>query len=134
MHGLPEISPDYPFDPRYIEVHGSRMHYMAEGSGDPILFLHGNPTWSYVWRDIIPHLTPFGRCIAPDLIGMGRSDLPKLLFYGSPGFILPEPLVSWCRRNLKNLTTVDVGPGYHILQEENPHLAGAELSKWYRAL
>ena len=50
------------------------MHYIEEGSGDPILFLHGNPTSSYLWRNIIPHLTPHGRCIAPDLIGMGKSD------------------------------------------------------------
>lgn len=288
------ISPDYPFEPHFVQVHGSRIHYIDEGSGDPILFLHGNPTWSYVWRNIIPYVTPFGRCLAPDLIGMGRSDkpdieyrlvdhikyvegfieqlglknitlvlhdwgsvigfhyatrhennikalafmeaalhpmpgwddlppenrtffqtvkgpdswdlivnqnmfieqflqslvlrqlapeemtyyrepylepinrkplwrwpqevsiggdpadvqailsaysqklpqsdLPKLLFYSSPGFILPAPLVSWCRQNLKNLATVDVGPGNHILQEENPHLIGAELAKWYRTL
>jgi haloalkane dehalogenase len=288
------ISPDYPFAPHDVEVHGSRLHYIDEGSGDPILYLHGNPTWSYVWRNIIPHVTPFGRCIAPDLIGMGRSakpdieyrlvdhikyvegfieqlglknitlvlhdwgsvigfhyatrhehnikglafmeaalhpmpgwddlppdnrsffqtvkgpnswdlivnqnmfieqllqrlvlrqltpeemtyyrepylepssrkplwrwpqevsiggdpadvqaiasaysqklpqsDLPKLLFYGSPGFILPAPLVEWCRHNLKNLTIVDVGPGNHILQEENPQLIGAELARWYRTL
>src|SRR5262249_11411978 len=56
----------------------SRMHYVDEGSGDPILFLHGNPTWSYLWRNVIPHLRPRGRCIAPDLIGMGRSDKPPI--------------------------------------------------------
>jgi haloalkane dehalogenase len=290
----PALSPDYPFAPHYLEVHGARLHYIDEGSGDPILFLHGNPTWSYVWRNIIPHVTPYGRCIAPDLIGMGRSDkpdieyrlvdhikyiegfiaqlnlknitlvlhdwgsviglhyatrhedklkglsfmeaalhpmpgwedlpldnraffqivkgpnswdlivnqnmfieqflqslvirplmpeemayyrepylepssrkplwrlpqevsiggdpadvqaivstysqklpqldLPKLLFYGSPGFILPAPMVDWCQKNLKNLTTVDIGPGNHILQEENPHLIGEKLAEWYCSL
>jgi haloalkane dehalogenase len=50
------------------------MAYVEAGEGDPIVFLHGNPTSSYLWRDIIPHLTGLGRCIAPDLIGMGDSD------------------------------------------------------------
>jgi len=53
---------------------GRTMCYVEEGSGDPIIFLHGNPTSSYLWRNIIPHLTGLGRCIAPDLIGMGDSD------------------------------------------------------------
>lgn len=64
------ISPDYPFESHFVQVHGSRIHYIEEGSGEPILFLHGNPTWSYVWRNIISHVAPLGRCIAPDLIGM----------------------------------------------------------------
>ena len=50
------------------------MTYRESGSGDPIVFLHGNPTSSYLWRNIIPQLVPFGRCLAPDLIGMGGSD------------------------------------------------------------
>jgi len=72
------ISADFPFKSNYVDVHGSRMHYVDEGTGDPILFLHGNPTSSYLWRNIIPHLIPHGRCIAPDLIGMGKSDKPDL--------------------------------------------------------
>ena len=56
------------------EVHGKSMAYVESGSGDPILFLHGNPTSSYLWRNIMPHLAALGRCIAPDLIGMGDSD------------------------------------------------------------
>ena len=54
------------------------MHYIDEGEGDPILFLHGNPTSSYLRRNIIPYLTPMARAIAPDLIGMGRSDKPDI--------------------------------------------------------
>ena len=57
-----------------IEVHGLQMAYRETGSGDPIVLLHGNPTSSYLWRKIIPHLEGIGRCIAPDLIGMGGSD------------------------------------------------------------
>ena len=52
-----EISADFPFKSNYVEVDGSKMHYVDEGSGDAILFLPGNPTSSYLWRNIIPHLT-----------------------------------------------------------------------------
>ncbi len=268
---------------------------MDVGVGDPILFLHGNPTSSYLWRNIIPYLASLGRCIAPDLIGMGKSDkpdieyrffdhvkyiegfveqmelkkvtlvghdwgsgldfhyaaahennvkgiafmeailmpipswdlfpekarktfkafrtadvgwdmiinenrfieqvlpgsivrkltetemnhyrepfknpssrkpvwrwpnelpiegspadvvtavtaynewfqqseLPKLLFYATPGAILSEPIVKWCKKHLKNLKTVDIGTGIHFLQEDNPHLIGQELADWYKSL
>jgi haloalkane dehalogenase len=50
------------------------MAYVEEGAGDPVVFLHGNPTSSYLWRHVIPHVAPLGRCIAPDLVGMGDSD------------------------------------------------------------
>jgi haloalkane dehalogenase len=72
------ISAGYPFEPHYVDVLGSRMHYIEVGSGEPILLLHGNPTWSYLWRNVIPHLSSLGRCIAPDLIGFGRSAKPDL--------------------------------------------------------
>lgn len=72
------ISADFPFQSDYVSVFGSKMHYVDEGTGDPILFLHGNPTSSYLWRNIIPYVTPLGRAIAPDLIGMGKSDKPPL--------------------------------------------------------
>lgn len=292
---IQEISADFPYKSNYIEVQGSGIHYVDEGAGDPILFLHGNPTSSYLWRNILPHLTSMGRCLAPDLIGMGKSDkpdieyrffdhvkymegfiekmglknitlivhdwgsalgfhyarrhegnvkgiafmeaiimplswetfpadvkeifrafrtpevgwdmivnknvfveqillskgvvrefteeeknryrepfqkpdsrkpvwrwpneipiegqpvdvseaveaynrwlqqsdLPKLLFHATPGAILPPPMVEWCRQQLKNLKTVDIGAGTHYLQEDNPHLIGSELAKWYRGL
>ena len=57
-----------------IRVLGKRMAYVEVGEGDPIVFLHGNPTSSYLWRNVIPHLEGLGRCIAPDLIGMGDSE------------------------------------------------------------
>ncbi len=59
---------------KYIEVNGKRMAYVEMGAGDPILFQHGNPTSSYLWRNIMPELANHGRCIAVDLIGMGDSD------------------------------------------------------------
>jgi haloalkane dehalogenase len=72
------ISPDYPFESHFAEVLGSNIHYIDEGQGEPILFLHGNPTSSFLWRNVIPYVVPHGRCIAPDLIGMGRSDKPDI--------------------------------------------------------
>ena len=57
-----------------VKVNGLNMAYVEMGVGDPIVFLHGNPTSSYLWRNIMPHLTDKARCIAPDLIGMGDSD------------------------------------------------------------
>ena len=59
---------------RRVAVDGLSMAYVEEGAGDPVVFLHGNPTSSYLWRNVIPHVAPLGRCIAPDLIGMGDSD------------------------------------------------------------
>ena len=289
------ISADFPYAPQYVEVHGSQIHYVEEGSGDPILFLHGNPTSSYLWRNIMPHLQGHGRCIAMDLIGMGKSDkpdldysffdhvkyvegfieklglqrltlvihdwgsalgfhyamrneanvkalafmeaiimpipswdafpqdlkqtfqafrtpeigwdmivnnhmfveqilpgavvrtlteaemdyyrapytdpptrkplwrwpneipiagepanvvaavgaynaklqqsdLPKLLFSCTPGALIPAPVVEWCQQHLPNLKVVDIGPGIHFVQEDNPHLIGTELANWYRSL
>jgi len=55
-------------------VRGKTMAYVEMGTGDPIVFLHGNPTSSYLWRNVMPHLAAQGRCLAPDLIGMGDSD------------------------------------------------------------
>lgn len=72
------ISAQFPFKSRYVEVLGSKMHYVEEGSGDPILLVHGNPASSYIWRNIIPHLAFVGRVIAVDLIGFGRSDKPDI--------------------------------------------------------
>ena len=57
-----------------VRVRGLEMAYYEAGTGDPIVFLHGNPTSSYLWRNIIPHVQHLGRCIAPDLVGMGDSD------------------------------------------------------------
>ncbi len=284
------ISADFPFQSRFVEVNGHKIHYVDEGEGQPILFIHGNPTSSYLWRNIIPHVLPHGRAIALDLIGMGKSDkpdlayrfedhvpyldgfiealglkdvvlvihdwgsalgfhyarrhpqnvrgiafmeavirpmtwdgfppdfrigfkmmrtpvlgwlmisaanmfvnkilpsamirkltatemaayrapyptarsrkplriwpteipidgspkdvfdvvqsysqwlgqtdLPMLLFYATPGGTIQADELAWCRDTIKNLKTVDIGAGIHYLQEDNPHLIGAELAKW----
>ena len=285
----------FPFESKFVDVRGSRMHYIDVGSGDPVLFLHGNPTSSYLWRNVIPHLSGQARCIAPDLIGMGKSDhpdipyryddhylyvsglidaldigsnltlvihdwgsalgfrwahehehsvkaiafmeamihplsladmpgslrvamrmmrspgigwlmisyaniflrkmlpdlthakispealayyksafptvssrkavrqwprevpfdgspadnvavveayrewlagteVPKLLFYGSPGIAIKEAEVAWCRENLSNLDVVDLGEAIHFVQETHPETISDELSNWYEAL
>ena len=288
------ISADFPFESKYLDVFGSKMHYIDEGEGDPVLFLHGNPTSNYLWRNIIPYLTPHARVIAPDLIGMGKSDkpdipyratdqskyleefirklgltnvtlvlhdwgsglgfhygmrhqdnlkgiafmesmvkpiewrdfsfsnrmgfrlfrtpgigwfmisvmnvfmkqfmsqgivrelsekekayydapfktirsrkpirqfplevpiggqpsdvydmisnysqklqesdLPKLLFSASPGVLINASDLEWIKKNFKNLEVVDIGEGIHFVQEDNPHLIGEELAKWYLKL
>ena len=58
---------------KYVPVLDATMAYVDVGAGDPIVFLHGNPTPSYLWRNIIPYLLPYGRCLAPDFVGMGNS-------------------------------------------------------------
>ncbi|MER3420162.1 MAG: hypothetical protein C4290_06390 [Chloroflexota bacterium] len=68
--------PGYPYVPRYVEVEGLRMAYVEHGAGAPILCLHGEPTWGYLYRHMIPVLAQAGRVVVPDLIGFGRSDKP----------------------------------------------------------
>jgi pimeloyl-ACP methyl ester carboxylesterase len=68
--------PGFPYEPKYVEVEGLRMAYVEHGSGDPMLLLHGESTWSYLYRHMIPPLARARRVIAPDLIGFGRSDKP----------------------------------------------------------
>lgn len=67
------ISATDPYPRKRVAVLDSEMAYVDTGAGDPIVFLHGNPTSSYLWRNIIPHCEKLGRCLAPDLIGMGNS-------------------------------------------------------------
>ncbi len=71
-----ENLPGFDYPPRYVEVDGLRLHYVEAGQGDPILCLHGEPSWSYLYRKMIPALAAVGRVVAPDLVGFGRSDKP----------------------------------------------------------
>jgi len=73
----------YPFNSRFIEVLGRKIHYVEHGSGDPVLFIHGNPTSSYLWRNVIPGVVERTgrRAIALDLLGFGRSDKPDDVVY-----------------------------------------------------
>jgi pimeloyl-ACP methyl ester carboxylesterase len=71
------LAAEYPFDRNYFEVGGQRMHYVDEGKGETLVFLHGNPTWSYYWRSLLKALRTRYRVIAPDHIGCGLSDKPQ---------------------------------------------------------
>jgi haloalkane dehalogenase len=68
--------PEFPYAPHYVEVNGLQMHYIDEGKGNPILCLHGEPSWCYLYRKMVPVLSQGNRVVAPDLIGFGRSDKP----------------------------------------------------------
>ena len=69
--------PEFPFKPKYRKHDGLRLAYVDEGKGPPVVFIHGEPTWSFLWRKVIPPIRDAGyRCIAPDLPGFGRSDKP----------------------------------------------------------
>jgi len=94
---------------KFVDVLGRQMAYVDVGSGDPIVFLHGNPTSSYLWRKIIPRCTGLGRCLAPDLIGMGDSD--KLPTSGPGSYTLGEHrryLDAWFEKVglIKNVTLI----------------------------
>jgi haloalkane dehalogenase len=82
--------PEYPFEPRYLDWDGIRLHYLDEGTGPPIVVFHGEPTWSFLYRRMIPPLTAAGyRVIAPDYPGFGRSDKPT-----DPGFYTYDRMVA----------------------------------------
>lgn len=120
------ISADFPFESKYIEVEGSQMHYIDEGAGDPVLFLHGNPTSSYLWRNIIPYLVPHGRCIALDLIGMGKSDKPDLDYSFFDHAKYMEGFIE--KLGLSNVTLVihdwGSGLGFHYAMRHESNIKG----------
>ena len=121
-----EISADFPFESHYVEVLGSRMHYADEGEGDPILFLHGNPTSSYLWRNVIPYVTSLGRAIAPDLIGMGKSDKPDIAYTFEEHYEYLKAFIE--ALDLKNVTLVihDWGSalGFHYANNHRDNIKG----------
>ena len=106
-----EISAEKPYETKFVSVKGSQMAYWDAGEGDPILFLHGNPTSKYLWRNIMPYLEQQGRVIAPDLIGMGESDKPNLSYSYQDHYAYLEAFVE--ALGLENLTLVihDWGSG-----------------------
>ena len=129
-----ENLPGYDFSPRYVDVDGLRMHYVDEGStgGETVLLLHGEPSWSYLYRHMIPPLANAGfRVIAPDLIGFGKSDKPvRKSDYSYAGH------VAWMRQFIE---TLDLGGitlfcqdwgsliGLRVAAEAEPRFAGIVL-------
>lgn len=116
-----EVSSDFPYESKFVEVLGSRIHYVDEGQGDPILFLHGQPTSSYLWRNIMPHVEEQGRVIAPDNIGFGKSDKPDLDYVFGDHYRYIEAFIK--ALDLKNITLVvhDWGSGLGLhYASQNP--------------
>ncbi len=68
---------EYPFAPNWLDLEAGRLHYVDEGKGDPIVMIHGQPTWSFMYRKLVQDLCGDYRCVAPDLIGFGLSDKPS---------------------------------------------------------
>lgn len=73
----PAYSSEYPFRGRRLDLGGYAMHYLEEGKGETVLMVHGNPTWSFYFRNLVKALSPERHCVVPDHIGMGLSDRPK---------------------------------------------------------
>ena len=115
---------EYPFAPHYLEVEGGRMHYVDQGTGHPIVFVHGTPAWSFLYRRLIKELSQNYRCIAPDHIGFGLSDKPTEWTYR------PEDHARNLRSLIKHLGLRDItlvvhdfggpiGLSYAVEQPEN---------------
>ncbi|WP_158500388.1 haloalkane dehalogenase [Xenococcus sp. PCC 7305] len=120
------ITADFPYKSNYIEVLGSKMHYIDVGSGKPILFIHGNSGWSYVWRNIIPFVIPQGRAIAVDLMGMGKSDKPAIDYSFADHYRYLEAFIA--ALNLQDITLVvhDWGStlGFHYASRHKDNVRG----------
>jgi pimeloyl-ACP methyl ester carboxylesterase len=111
------------------------MAWREAGVGDPIVFLHGNPTSSYLWRHVLPQVAGRGRCLAPDLIGMGASDkLPggDYRLNGDPGALLVGALRERCRR-WPAQQEIPVA-GLHFLPEDSPGPTADALVGWLTTL
>jgi haloalkane dehalogenase len=121
-----KISSEFPYKSHYLEVEGSKIHYIDEGEGNPVLFIHGNPTSSYLWRNIIPYMKKHGRCFAPDLIGMGKSDKPDIEYRFVNHFKFIEGFIK--KMALKNITLVlhDWGSalGFHYAMRYPENIKG----------
>jgi haloalkane dehalogenase len=117
----------------YADVLGSKMHYIEDGSGDPILFLHGMPASSYSWRNLIPYLSTLGRCIAVDLIGMGQSDKPDLQYTIEDHIKYVEKFIETLK--LKNVTLVMHGwgsiVGFHYAMNHEANCKGLAFYESY---
>jgi haloalkane dehalogenase len=120
-------------DSQYLEVLGANIHYVQTGEGDPILFLHGIPTWSYIWRNIMPKLAASGHCIAPDFIGMGLSDKPDIDFSVFDHINYIEAFIE--ALGLENITLVMHGwgsvVGFHYAMRHPENIKGLAFLEAY---
>ena len=128
-----EISTDFPYESKFAKVHGSNLHYIDVGEGDPILFLHGIPTSSYLWRNVIPHVQAQGRCIAVDMIGFGKSDKPDIGYTVFDHINYIETFIQELK--LKNVTIVVHGwgslVGFHYAMTHESNVKGLVFLEAY---
>lgn len=126
MSTAKQISDAFPFESKFVEIDGQQIHYVEAGKGKPILFIHGNPTSSYLWRNIIPYAAGQGRAIALDLIGMGKSDKPDLAYRFFDHVRFVDGFIE--QLGLKDLTLVihDWGSalGFHYAQANAGNVRG----------
>jgi haloalkane dehalogenase len=127
MHDISWLDREaYPFTARYFAIDGARMHYVDEGQGQPIVMVHGTPTWSFLYRDMIKQLAPHYRCIAADHLGFGLSDKPKQAAY-RPADHARRLAALIEHLGLRDLTLVvhdfggPIGLSYAIQQPQNIH-------------
>ncbi len=120
------ISAEFPYESRYVEIHGSQIHYVDEGEGDPILFLHGQPTSSYLWRNIMPLVEGQARVVAPDNIGFGKSDKPDIDYVFADHYRYLEGFIE--ALDLQNITLVvhdwGSGLGLHYAAQHPDNVKG----------
>lgn len=105
-----EINAEFPFESKYLEVQGEKIHYIEEYASQDeatqttFLFLHGNPTSSYLWRNIIPYVKVNGKAVAVDLIGFGKSSKPNIDYSFQDRINYIEAFIA--KKNLKNIVLV----------------------------
>ncbi len=132
-----QISAAFPFQSHFIGLEYTFIHYIdatAKVKTDHVfLLLHGNPTSSYLWRNIIPNLTSFGRCVAPDLMGFGMSGKPDINYSFQDHFKYINEFI--LKLDLKKITLVlhDWGGaiGFHYAKK-NPENISIEIGKWFK--
>lgn len=111
-------SPEWNYESQFVEIDGNHIHFVESGdlSGDPILFIHGAPTWSYLWRNVMPYVENRGRCISMDLLGFGKSDKPVDHEYGYFNHV--EIVRKFIEKlDLKNITFVIHDWGFNYAME-----------------
>lgn len=124
MKALPDnVRNLYPFNSHFIEVDGGRMHYLDEGEGPPVLMVHGNPTWSFFYRNVVASLKDTHRCIVPDHIGCGLSDKPQDFAYRLQDHI----------RNLNSLVTALNLDSFHLIVHDWGGAIGIAVAEHFYA-
>jgi haloalkane dehalogenase len=128
MNTQPRISAEFAYESKYVTVHDVRLHYIEAGTHEPpVLLLHGIPTHAYLWRNVIPHIAPYARTLALDLIGFGKSDKSLNINYDLPTYAryLEGAIDALNLRNII-LVAMDLGAivGLHYAMQHEANIKG----------